>query len=288
MKRNRDGSHATQANRHRMLQQVANQLHELGYKKMHASDLKGRHVQALVERWTREEIAPASIKNRMSALRWWAEKVGRSSVIARENAHYGIPDRTYVTNKSKAQTVSEEALSKVKDPFVAMSLELQSAFGLRREEAIKFVPSYADKGDLICLKASWTKGGREREIPIRNAKQREVLDRAHKLAGRGSLIPQSRTYIQHLKVYERHTANAGLSKMHGLRHEYAQTRYQEITDELAKERGLSSGWSAPAAGGPEKKKLSALQKSIDLDARAKVSLELGHERTQITSVYLGS
>ena len=38
-----------------------------------------------------------------------------------------------------------------------MSLELQQAFGLRREEAIKFIPSFADRGDHLVLKASWTK-----------------------------------------------------------------------------------------------------------------------------------
>jgi hypothetical protein len=33
-----------------------------------------------------------------------------------------------------------------------MSLELQRAFGLRREEAIKLNPSYADRGDRLALK----------------------------------------------------------------------------------------------------------------------------------------
>lgn len=42
-----------------------------------------------------------------------------------------------------------------------MSLQLQQAFGLRREESIKFQPRYADRGDHIALKGSWTKGGRE-------------------------------------------------------------------------------------------------------------------------------
>jgi hypothetical protein len=47
-----------------------------------------------------------------------------------------------------------------------MSLRLQAAFGLRREESIKFRPDYADRSDHIILKGSWTKGGRERAIPI--------------------------------------------------------------------------------------------------------------------------
>jgi site-specific recombinase XerC len=76
--RNRDGSYANQANRARILSLVANQLSTLGYKKLHATELKGRHVNALVQEWQRQGLAPGTIKNRMAALRWWAEKVGRT------------------------------------------------------------------------------------------------------------------------------------------------------------------------------------------------------------------
>jgi hypothetical protein len=76
-----------------------------------------------------------------------------------------------------------------------MSLRLQAAFGLRREESIKIEPAAADQGDRIVLKASWTKGGRRREIPIRNEEQRTLLDHAKRLAGSGSLIPPHLRYI---------------------------------------------------------------------------------------------
>ena len=87
----------------------------------------------------------------------------------------------------------------------------------------------------------------------------------------------TRNYRQQLRIYERHTANAGLSKMHGLRHAYAQQRYQELT-----------GWRAPAAGGPIAKALTAEQKRIDQAARLTISLELGHERIQVVGIYLGN
>ena len=157
-----------------------------------------------------------------------------------------------------------------------MSLELQRAFGLRREEAIKFIPSYADKGSFIILKGTWTKGGKQREIPIYSEYQREVLDKSHRLAGRGSLIPSDRNYIQQLKIYERHTAAAGLSKMHGLRHTYAQQRYHTL-----------AGFESPAAGGLKSNELTNEQKLADRDARLTVSKELGHEREQVTTIYLG-
>ena len=82
-----------------------------------------------------------------------------------------------------------------------MSLEMQQAFGLRREEAIKFQPSFADRGDHIVLKASWTKGGKTREIPVRTEAQRTILDRVLQFTGTGSLIPSSRNYRQQLRIY---------------------------------------------------------------------------------------
>src|SRR6266487_3426359 len=100
---NRDGSYATQADREHVLALIADQLHEMGFRHMNAHSLKPKHVEKLVERWLAEELSPGTIKNRMSALRWWAEKIGKENIIARTNAAYGIPDRVYVTNISKAR-----------------------------------------------------------------------------------------------------------------------------------------------------------------------------------------
>jgi integrase len=273
---NREGSYGTQAQRERQLTLVANQLHELGFRGMNDHSLKPKHVEALIQHWLKTEVATGTIKNRMSAIRWWARKVNRQNVVARSNEHYGIPNRQFVSNVTKAKSVLEADLAKVRDEHVRMSLALQQAFGLRREEAIKFMPGYADRGDHLILKASWTKGGKERTVPIRSAEQRELLDRAHKLAGRGSLIPGSRNYVQQLRIYEGQTLRAGLSQLHGLRHAYAQQRFEELT-----------GWKAPAAGGPTSKILTPEQRDQDREARLIISKELGHEREQITAVYLG-
>lgn len=177
---------------------------------------------------------------------------------------------------SKARDLARGDLDRITDAHVHMSLRLQQAFGLRREESIKFQPAYADRGDHIALKGSWCKGGRERTVPITTAEQRTVLNEAHALAGSGSLIPAYRSYIQQRHVYDGQCKAAGLSAMHGLRHAYAQTRYEALT-----------GWQSPAAGGPGKDALTPDQRAVDAEARQQISWELGHERTQITSVYLG-
>lgn len=145
-RRNRDGSYATQQNRVRQLSLMADQLHALSYRAMNAQSLKPKHVEALLRRWKREGLSIGTVKNRMAALRWWAHQVDRRHVVARSNDHYGIPQRSFVSTESKAQQVDRVALERVRDPHVRMSLELQRASGLRREEAIKFTPSYADRG----------------------------------------------------------------------------------------------------------------------------------------------
>lgn len=205
-----------------------------------------------------------------------AEKIGKQNIVRRDNAAYGIPERQHVSNTSKAKTLDGEQLSRIADPYTAMSLRLEEAFGLRREESIKVRPGWTDRGDVLHLKASWTKGGRERDVPVTNAMQRQVLEEAKTLAQGGSLIPTEMNYRDQQNRFKAQTASAGIHGVHGLRHAYAQRRYFELT-----------GWKAPAAGGPPSKDLTPGQKSTDRTARLIISRELGHEREQITAVYLG-
>jgi hypothetical protein len=235
--RNRDGSHATQADRRGTLTLISRQLKAAGFRCMTAGSLKSKHVDALLNRWLAERLQAGTIKNRMAALRWWAEKIGRAGIIPADNDQLGIPRRVLVTNENKARCLNN--LERVTDPHVRMSLELQQQFGLRRRECIKFQPRYADRGDHIALKASWTKGGRPRTLLITSAEQRAVLDAAHRFVGAGSLIPAHKTSIQQRNTYDDQCKAAKLSKMHGLRHLYAQTRHEALT-----------GFKAPAAGGP--------------------------------------
>lgn len=273
--RNRDGSHATQADRQRSLNLVARQLREAGFRQMRAISLKGKHVEALLQRWQTEGLSAGTLKNRMAHLRWWAEKVGKAGILPADNTKMGIPDRRYVTNESKAKELGDR-LHMITDPYVRMSLRLQAAFGLRREESIKFQPRYADRGDHIAIKGSWAKGGRERTVPITTPEQRIVLDDAHRLAGLGSLIPANKAYIQQRHVYDGQCKAAGLSNMHGLRHRYAQMRYEALT-----------GWGSPSAGGPAAGQLAPTERNQDKYVRLMISQELGHDRRAIVAVYLG-
>lgn len=273
---NRDGSYGTQVQRERVLTLIANQLHDLGFRQMLTKSLRPKHVEALVRHWLETNIAVGTIKNRMATIRWWAAKVNKQNVVARSNDHYGIPRRQHANNANRATTLDEDKLARVTDQNVRISLELQREFGLRREEAIKIRPALADEGANLWLKASWTKGGRAREIPIRTEAQREILDKARALAGKESLIPADQNYKTQKNRYEGQCIRAGLCKMHGLRHAYAQRRFEEI-----------AGFPSPHAGGPKRADLTNDQRALDQKARTVISKELGHEREQITATYLG-
>lgn len=264
-----------------MLRQFADDLARAGFniRQMQAQDLKGRHVGALLRHWNSEGLAVATIKNRMAALRWWAEKVGNPGAV-KTNEELGIEKREYVKNENKSASLESIDLSKFEDR-IAASLVLQAEFGLRREEAMKIVPEYALSGRSpyetreLRLKGSWTKGGRDRTIEIRSQSQRDALARAAVLARSGSMIPPDRSYRQHLITWEQQTASQGIGRTHGLRHAYAQQRYFELT-----------GWKAPAVAGF--RALTPDERLKDRSARMVISGELGHGRIAITNTYLGS
>ena len=271
-----DGSHGTRTARSYALAQMADLLHELGFKGLRATGLKRKHAVALVREWKRQGRSAGTMKNRTAHLRWWAARIGRPGVVP-SNGALGIANRQYVTNEDRSKVLDPDKLALVKDPHVVMALRLEAAFGLRREEAIKFRPSRDDRGGRIRLKGSTTKGGRPREVPVRNEAQRALLDEARRLAGGGALIPPDRSYKQQMKVYEGQTRDAGLYRMHGLRHQFAQVRYEELT-----------GWKAPAAGGPRQRTLTGARRRIDMAARRTIAEELGHSRRGIVSVYCGA
>lgn len=274
--RNKDGSFATQANRASILNQAAKTLQKAGFKNLAASSLKPKHVDTLLKVWKADKLSPGTMKNRMAAVRWWAEKVGKVNCVPRTNDLAGIGRRTFVGTETKAQTLTSDQLDKLGHDRLKVSLELQQVFGLRREECLKFQPEYADKGDHLSLKGSWCKGGREREIPVLTEHQRDVLNRAYELAGKGSMIPPEHNYKEWLSTYEKATNRAGLHELHGLRHSYAQERFEAV-----------AGFKSPLAGGPGRDQLTPEQKERDFEARMVVSNELGHNREEVTAVYLG-
>lgn len=265
-----------------ILRLVMQQLHQVGFTLSSVNQLKQKHIDRLVTDWTADKLSAGTIKNRLSVLRLTATLIGKKNLM-RSNQDYGIAGRQYLPTVSKGIHAFDFAL--IKHPYVRMSLMLQQAFGLRREESIKFKPHQADKGNAIELQASWTKGGIQRILPISTPEQRACLDQAKALVKANSaLIPEGKSYKSQRIQYDNQVRLAGLSNPHGLRHAYAQQRYLALTNRLTH----GYGWKAPIEGGPERKSLNADEKKIDEQVRLMISHELGHSRVGITKSYLNS
>ncbi len=270
--------------KHVLLQAMSN-LDKAGFSLRKLNSLKQRHISCLVTIWKEENLATRTIKNRLSALSYACETLGKQNVVRTYRDYLSTKEKSQQKTKptaSRNRAIDTINLEKVSDPYIKASLTLQQAFGLRREECLKIKPQQAHQGDTLVLQASWTKGGIARHIPIISDAQRHALQHAKNLAGNQSLIPQHKTYIQQRQHYDSVAKQQGFKNLHGLRHAYAQRRYAELTQQLSK----GHGWQAPINGGPAKKALTAQQKIIDRQARKILSKELGHGRPYVTKVYL--
>jgi hypothetical protein len=276
MGHNKDGSFATQRARSAVLLQCADQLKDRGYRLERPHQFKQKHIDYLVDRWKKEELSPGTIKNRVAHLRWLSEKIEKPTIV-KSNTDLGIDKREFATQRDKS-IVLDNRLDKIASERIRDALRLQEAFGLRREEALKFKPELACKTTTeIQLQASWCKGGRERTIPILDDSQRSLLAEIKAKYPTGSLIPKEATYKEFVKKYENSVAASGLGKGHGLRHGYAQKRYLELT-----------GNECSVQGGLQRNAMSNEQKQIDLAARLTISAELGHGRVDIVAKYIGN
>lgn len=274
LKRNPDGSHATRAERKKVLKLVDRNLSEQGFKRLELHNLSSKHLQAVVGNWLAEGLSAGTIKNRVAHLRWLLEKINKEGLLPASNTTLGIPKRTYVTNIDKSRSLELDKLALISDPYLRASFQLQSEFGLRREECMKICLKDADRGTHLQIVKS--KGARPRKVPITTNHQRELLDSIKPWVGSGSLIPSGTLYKTQVGRYHQACIQMGLDKAHGLRHAYAQDRYKALT-----------GLDCPAKGGPKASTLPLdVQNKVKL-IRLQISQELGHGREEVTAVYLG-
>lgn len=276
-------SYASQADMRHILYRCIKDLHDLGFKLGHIKGLKAKHINALVSYWKQQDKNAGTIKNYMSKLRKVASLLNERDLIKPDNSAYDIKKRAYAPARNKA--IYHLDLTKCADPFIRLSLEGQALFGLRREESMKFTLSEAWQENHLVIKPSWTKGGIGRTLPIHNEEQRQWLNKVANLVKPGeSLIPTHRTYKQHLSQYTVQAKTMGVSKLHGLRHAYAQKSYHELTKSLDP-KGM--GLICPLMGGKSRNLLTATEKQIDRKAREILTRLMGHSRVSILKCYCG-
>ena len=270
LQHNRDGSYGTQAARADVLHQLINDLHQHGYSAFKLDKIGSRHIEAAVKDWQSKGLSNATMANRLSHLRWLSQKLNKQNIVPRTNKELGIGRRSFVAAIDKSNELPGQQAMRNFTDREQLSMQLARTFGLRREESMKFNVNQADKGNKIELKGSWCKGGRPRSLKVRTQQQRTLLNKIKALTPRGSLIEKDKTYIQAVKIFEKHCQDNQL-RMHGLRHAYALDRYKELT-----------GRNAPVRSDEP-----TPRDQIDLAARAVIAKELGYNSSRISSRLIG-
>jgi site-specific recombinase XerD len=301
---NKEGSFKTQHNRLDEINRIADTLRECGMGVCRWENITRRHIQTIVDKWKQGDIASATIKNRMSTLRWTLRKVG-NLVYRVTNAEFGIANRVYVKNINKA--AREESYQKAVDKLsqgnidqkrMACAIQFMRLFGLRREEAIKVHPTQINIQDNAGVTRIFinygTKGGRDRWVPITTNKQRELLKSAVGLRSQtGSLISGGYTERKWEPKLYREAQRVGFGQgnagsFHGLRHAYAQERLEQIAG--FKPRVCFKTAEEYRTHAVEKAGSFEKAKELEKFARNMLKSELGHgpDRDDVVSQYIGS
>lgn len=271
------------------------QVREMGYDIKSVYSLKGKHIDALVERWKEESIGAGAIQNRLAILRALARWIGKDGMVL-PTVHYGLgaPDRLrrqVSATSDKSWSARGVAVARViemvadMDHYVAMQLRVIDAFGLRREESIQFKPNQCHEGQQLRIRDG-TKGGRERMVPVESDKQRQVLEESKRIVSRwdGAIAAPGLTLKQNLNRFDYIMRKIGITKKelgvtaHGLRHQRLNDKFEEIAGVPSPVRQMSGAGGSVVKGDAEKWR----------QAQQQVSNIGGHARLNISTAYTGS
>nr|WP_287411896.1 site-specific integrase [Pseudodesulfovibrio sp.] len=218
--------------------------------------LKTKHILGAIEDLKSQGLGSSTLASYATAARRIAEAIDKQNIVPRTNKEMGISragDRLkpVTANMNKIRDITALLYEKAK--WLGLAAEMREQFGLRAKESLL---SHEVKDGKLVIKGS--KGGRPRQVPIRNEYQRKLVERVNSYIHRNrlnSLIPVELSLRQALKKQANTLNRIGATKennahAHAARHEYAQR--------LAK-----SGAS-----------------------KAEISQELGHGREEVVSHYV--
>jgi integrase len=287
--RNKAVGYSTIAQRTNFYYRFFTDLVDMGYRLTDVRGLKRKHIIAWAQNLEAKDRSSSTLQKYVSMIKTFTKFIGKPDLIGDPRDLLIDPanfERQYVSNVDKSdegKAISWTTLSQLvaqHDTRLAAQYAMMKPFGLRFEEASKIKPFIADRGDTLHV-VEGTKGGRPRDLPIDTPEKRQVLDYLKTLAvsPNGSTIPKHLRYSQWQQRAYYINRKVGFTKSlagytpHGLRHGFANNRYQVLT-----------GTESPVRGGQRQSNDLATEHQ----ARLQLSRELGHSREQITAAYIGS
>lgn len=303
--RKREVSDKTRSDFGDILMRAVVDCRKLGVPIQNIDQLGLKHAIALFVQWKEQGQVAATIQTKISALRKFFLLIGKPellpkgqklyTLLAEKGIDFGGMRRTQIATKSKSWSMNgvdfEEVQIKVyeKDPLVGLQLKLIARFGLRVNEVVHLMPNVNQVPNALQV-YDGAKGGKPRLIaysldPAIAASQRAVFEEACTEARkhpRDVLRRKGESVKQTKKRFHNMMQMCGITKAvtgvtaHGLRHEYAADKYEEV-----------SGLRPPVEGAHTAQEYEDRLEPVEL-AELSVSGALGHARPSISNAYNGS
>ena len=237
-------------------------------------NISGKHLTAYVEYMQNKNYAASTIKSDLAAIRFWHDQIPNAKYtlppndeFSLERRKFGGTDRTWTDGEYNCMLM--QCWNAKRDDFEACIVIARYA-GLRLHEVMRIdtaIARAALKNGFITIKG---KGGKIREVPITES-IRLVFEKFLRLtpAGRKLFVPYdkpthiAKTELQNFISTHRKFVTAPNSEkppitFHGLRHTCAAEWYEKLRNEGKSEH----------------------------EAKLQVSKWLGHERGDVTNIYL--
>jgi hypothetical protein len=195
----------------------------------------------------------------MAYVRDLCQAIGKGGIVAKDNAAYGfggVPRQNPLdVNIDKITAIREQVAAKAQagDRLAMMmgaSAAMRDVFGLRQKEAL-LSNKVVERDGKVYLKVKGAKGGRPREIQIRNDAQRNALSRVAATAealgnASGRVIPPEMSLMEAMKAeskvwHKMGGTRAAKANMHAQRHAYTQARLAENATKAEVNRELGHG-----------------------------------------------
>ena len=242
------------------------------------ANISGKHLAEYVLFMQRQGKAASTIKTDLAAIRFFHDKIESAKYrlpsneeleVELERRHFGGVDRSWRAAEFERALGIAEAAGRYD---YILALHLGRFVGLRIHETFRVDTAIAEQAvreGAITIKG---KGGKIRTVPIEDAHTMELLRERLKNTKRGHklLVPDDMmTDVAIAELQQFIAAHRDTIRdedpdrpltFHGLRHTYAVEKYKAL---------LASG-------------------KTELDAHYEVSRLLGHERPDVTNIYLAS
>ena len=271
---NRQGSYRTKERYYMAMKRFCHFLAE-AFRLQKLSNFSGKHLVAYVLWMQEKELSASTIKTDLAAIRFFHDKISNPKYKLPTNTELGVElERRCFGDTDRTWSVAEfnRLLGKALDrEDYILALYLARYAGLRIHECVRIdtaIARQAIREAAITIKG---KGGKVRTVPI-NQQIISALEKCLKSTPPGGklLVPDSiptdkainqlqQFILLHREDVQDPDSNRPLT-FHGLRHTYAAEKYSQLIDE-----GVS-----------------------ELDAHLTVSRLLGHERADVTNIYLAS